>query len=176
MCDDNRGSRRLSFGRDPVTVSLLIALDGSLMLQPAIRAVMAGTAYIVYGLAVAFGLLIIDQILKAHANFGSGSLGSDPIKYGLLMVSGVLGILSKAIYDVLEMPRHSPTPESLPRLLARALGFRNVARALLISPLVILALFRAIADIDSYPLVCLLGYQNGFFFQSLKGRSVETGG
>lgn len=101
-------------------------------------------------------------------------LKADP-KNPLLLASGaVVGIFSKIVFDLL-----SATDEAILKVLTNRLSLtRSILRAfffpLMITPIVLMALYGKLDATNSDLLNFLFAYQSGFFFQSIVGRELAS--
>jgi len=87
------------------------------------------------------------------------------IKSVLLGIFTILGIFAKLVYDALE--KTSDENFNPLKVIQKAINSRYSWMAIIACPIVILTFYKNISTIDSYSLVCLLSFQNGFFFKSI---------
>jgi hypothetical protein len=86
----------------------------------------------------------------------------------LVAVFGVVGIVSRSVFDRLQA--HPDKPVRLGRVLRETARSKQFYLALLISPIVIITFYGTLERIQSLGLLAVLSYQNGFFFHAIFDR------
>ncbi len=92
----------------------------------------------------------------------------DILRALLLAVFTLIGILAKILYDELDK-----TPDEnfhILKTIQKAMNSRHSWMAIITSPIIILAFYKTISTIDSYVLISLMSFQNGFFFKSILNK------
>jgi hypothetical protein len=120
---------------------------------------------------VAIGSFLLLAMLFAYVQFAYYSPAGfqnvdtgDITKPVVLSAFSLLGIFSKGALGAVMQTRERGTVLTL---LATALSPKNLVRAIVVCPLVILSLYHSLQQIGDTVLVALIAYQNGFFFESI---------
>ncbi len=113
---------------------------------------------------VGIALVLWDTLVLQHNTFSAGDSGRNLF---WIAAACVLGISSKVVSDAIQESSGKRRGKGILKRIFNGLALRNLIRALLLSPVILLALLQAIQHIADFKIVLLLAYQNGFFFQSV---------
>ncbi|KWV58276.1 hypothetical protein AS156_36405 [Bradyrhizobium macuxiense] len=94
-----------------------------------------------------------------------------------IILSVAIGIISKSLFDFFS----STNSDDFYKLSANSIFFNSLKSAILASiasPIVVLSVIQLLRDVNDVYLTCLVGFQNGFFFQTVlsipkKGRAAK---
>jgi hypothetical protein len=94
--------------------------------------------------------------------------GANTLLIRTFMAAGTaLGIMSKLTYDFISSPSFYDDVAKTNRRQATVSLVRSVLLSAILSPIVIYAVYKTLAEIDDSMLAFLICYQNGFFFQTI---------
>lgn len=124
--------------------------------------------FVVFLVLLGYAAIFMYRNVLLNPTFGfsndpAASLGTT--RAILLSVFTVLGILAKIIYD--EIDKSSDDGFSMLKVVQKAVNSRQAWMALITCPVVILAFYKSLNDVQNISLICLLSFQNGFFFKSV---------
>jgi hypothetical protein len=114
-------------------------------------------------LAASVAFYLLTPLFFSPLAFSNGPSGS-LIHALLLAVATLIGILSQHVYVALNTP---DSQHSVWAVLRTAVSSRSLWISLIVSPLVLLTVFKAAADLPDGLVAYLFAYQNGFFFKSI---------
>lgn len=119
----------------------------------------------IFGLFVALAAVFVYVEIDFFTPYGFENAGdADLLRPSLLSAFSVLGIISKSLFDSLQS---STASANLGKSIQFALSLRNIIRAVIICPLVILGFYNTLDSISDSLIIYLLAYQNGFFFEAI---------
>lgn len=131
------------------------------------RATLLASLFLVCVVSILYGLLFsVVEISRTPNGFQGIDLDSATTRATGLSLSCILGIVSKLIFDKLNQKFR--TSRSFRRNLVDAL--KSAAVAIIVSPIVIVGVYGLLEKVDDTILLLLIGYQNGFFFQTVLGK------
>jgi len=87
------------------------------------------------------------------------------IKGCLISFATLLGIVSRIIYNKINTIKEESI--NIITILFESLKSKEFWIAILISPIIIGAFLKTLDSINSYPLLMLISYENGFFFKTI---------
>lgn len=103
------------------------------------------------------------ELRQTPSGFQGADLDRSTARVISLSVSCIVGILSKFLFDRLKQKYKSS--RSFYHQLVSALKVSGVA--IVVSPIIILGVYGLLEKVDDPILLILIGYQNGFFFQTI---------
>ncbi len=87
------------------------------------------------------------------------------LKPSIIGLFTVIGIFSKILFDEVEKSRKYRF--SFKRIFRESASSRSLWIVILACPIVILAIYQSVEEIENLLLIGLLSYQNGFFFKTI---------
>jgi len=109
---------------------------------------------------------------RSVSGFQSFDTSNATKRASILATSCVIGILSKFIFD--RLSKLYKTKVSFIGSLTNA--FKAIVIAMIVSPIIIVGLYGLLEKIEDTILLALIAYQNGFFFQSVLGKTEPNQG
>lgn len=120
---------------------------------------------------------IVFSYLKLNSTIGFGfklgeiNLIETFLRPFLLGLFTIIGILSKIAFDMIE--KADEKKFNILEIIKKTINSKNAWIAIIVCPVIIISFFSSIQEIESNPLVSLMAYQNGFFFNSILNKGNE---
>ncbi len=131
------------------------------------RATLLASLFLVCTISILYGLLFaIVEVSRSPSGFQSIDLDTATTRSTGLSLSCILGIVSKLIFDRLN--QNSRSKRSFKRNVLSAI--KSTMIAIIVSPIVIVGVYSLLEKVEDTLLLLLIGYQNGFFFQTVLGK------
>lgn len=121
----------------------------------------------------AFIFFFREVNLQEHFGFDKTELDTKQLllRISLLAFFTLFGILCKVFYD--QLAQEKDDGFNVLKVFHKTINSRQAWMSLIVCPIIILGFYKTIQDIDSYPLISLLAFQNGFFFKSILSNKKE---
>lgn len=137
------------------------------------RATLSASLLLVGTFSILYGLLFaLVEISRSPSGFQGVDLDAATARATGLSLSCILGIVSKLIFDRLN--RRFRSSQSFGQNLVSAM--KSAVVAIIVSPIVIVGVYGLLEKVEDTILLLLIGYQNGFFFQTVLGKQEPAQG